>query len=201
VVGVGGTVVPRWSGPAAAWLPKELFWVVGCSYRGLPEQLAPIRNPIGANMSFRREAFELTGGFPDGIGRVGRTPLGCEETEFAIRACRQTGGVVVHVPDAQVEHLVPRERATLSYFCSRCFLEGRSKALVSRRVGAGLALMTERAYARHVLPAGAARALAEALGGDASGLMRALAIVVGLVVTTAGYASERIAGTVRRNRR
>ena len=49
---------------------------IGCRYHGLPTQSAPIRNPIGADMSFRRAVFDRTSGFTSGVGRVGRTPLG-----------------------------------------------------------------------------------------------------------------------------
>ena len=110
VVGVGGVAAPAWESERPAWLPEEFLWVVGCSYRGLPRQLTQIRNPIGANMAFRRDVIRQVGGFTDGIGRVGRTPLGCEETELSIRATRATGGRIVQQPLAVVDHLVPAER-------------------------------------------------------------------------------------------
>jgi len=79
VIGAGGVPRPRWEGGTAPrWLPREFYWTIGCSYRGLPTQSAPIGDPIGANMSFRRAVFDRTSGFTSGIGRVGRTPLGCE---------------------------------------------------------------------------------------------------------------------------
>ena len=36
VVATGGTVHPQWPGIQPRWLPPEFYWVVGCSYRGLP---------------------------------------------------------------------------------------------------------------------------------------------------------------------
>src|SRR5437667_11572176 len=50
-VGAGGALIPRWTNGVPRWLPTEFYWVFGCSYTGLPEQLAPVRNPIGANMA------------------------------------------------------------------------------------------------------------------------------------------------------
>ena len=44
---------PWWPELAPRWLPEEFYWVVGCSYRGLPESVGPVRNPIGASMSMR----------------------------------------------------------------------------------------------------------------------------------------------------
>src|SRR5439155_1583291 len=43
VIGAGGLVLPRWETDRPAWQPVEFDWVVGCSYRGLPESVAPIR--------------------------------------------------------------------------------------------------------------------------------------------------------------
>ncbi|MEA2272685.1 MAG: hypothetical protein QOI98_1393 [Solirubrobacteraceae bacterium] len=188
VVGVGGVVLPEWvEGARPAWLPAEMYWVVGCSYIGLPIDVAEIRNPIGANMAFRREALRAAGGFVEGIGRVGTVPLGCEETELAIRIRRMTGGVVLHVPGALVHHHVPAARVTGRYFLSRCWSEGLSKALVARHTGPQAALASERAYALTTLPLGVARGLGDAIRGDAAGLARAAAIVTGLAVTTTGY--------------
>ncbi len=86
VIGVGGLILPNWRMPRPSWFPREFDWVIGCTYRGMPETRGPVRNLLGGNASFRREAFELAGGFRNGIGRsAGSRPLGCEETEFCIR--------------------------------------------------------------------------------------------------------------------
>ncbi len=53
VLGVGGTIQPVWLGHQPKWLPREFYWVVGCTYEGVPTTSAPIRNMIGANMSLR----------------------------------------------------------------------------------------------------------------------------------------------------
>jgi glycosyltransferase involved in cell wall biosynthesis len=194
VVGAGGLAMPEWvDGPRPRWLPPEMYWVVGCSYVGLPTGVAEIRNPIGANMAFRRELLRDAGGFLEGMGRVGTVPLGCEETELAIRIRRMTGGVVLHVPAARVSHRVTASRVTWRYFLSRCWSEGLSKALVARQAGPVVALASERAYAARTLPLGLARALRDVARGDAGGLGRAAAIAAGLIVTTTGYVRGRLA--------
>ena len=195
VVGAGGVAEPRWEqGEAPAWLPEEFYWTIGCSYRGLPTGTAPIRNPIGATMCFRRSVLERIDGFTDGIGRVGTTPLGCEETELSIRARRShPGAVLMHVPAAFVKHAVTAERLTWGYFRKRCWAEGLSKALVSGEVGSGEALSSEWTYTLRTLPGGVARGLADALRGDAAGLQRAGAIIAGLALTAAGYLRGRMA--------
>jgi glycosyltransferase involved in cell wall biosynthesis len=202
VLGVGGAVEPRWEHSRPAGFPREFQWVVGCSYEGLPTRRAPVRNVIGASMSLRREVFEFAGGFRTGIGRVGPIPLGCEETELCIRARqRRSDGVFLYEPRSRVAHRVPRSRTTCRYFCSRCFAEGISKALVSSVAGSRDALAAERAYVRRTLPSGVARGFADALRGDPWGLVRGAAIVAGLAITTLGYATGRVALVTARARR
>jgi glycosyltransferase involved in cell wall biosynthesis len=187
VIGTGGVASPVWEDRPPAWLPEEFLWVVGCSYRGLPDVPAEIRNPIGANMAFRREAIRQAGGFADGIGRVGHTPLGCEETEFAIRAASRTGGRIVQQPTAAVGHLVTVDRLSLRYFARRCWAEGISKAFVSKLAGSGAALASERRYATRTLPAAILTGLRDGFAGDRTGFKRAAAVAAGLLVTVAGY--------------
>jgi hypothetical protein len=189
VIGVGGLIVPRWETSRPRWFPAEFYWVVGCSYLGIPGGSDPVRNLLGANMSFRRQAFGLAGGFRTGIGRTaGRRPLGCEETEFCIRLGQLSPGSALLMENrAAVSHLVPGARCRFSYFMSRCFAEGLSKALVAASVGGTDGLSSERRYATRVLPAGIARAVSAARHGEFRALGRAGAIVAGLTATAAGY--------------
>jgi len=85
VLGTGGFSSPVWEAPRPQWFPSEFLWTVGASWTGLPEQRARVRNPMGGTMAFRREAFVRVGGFSHGVGRIGHTHAGCEETEWAIR--------------------------------------------------------------------------------------------------------------------
>lgn len=189
VFGVGGYVDPAWErGDRPRWMPSEFDWVVGCSYRGLPTTTDEIRNPIGANMSIRREVFGRVGGFESRLGRVGTTPLGCEETELCIRARQhQPGSKVLHQPDAIVHHFVPSARTTLRYYHARCRAEGISKAHVGNLVGASDGMSSERTYLSRTLPTGIVRALAAGLKGDVYGPARAGLIVSGLGAFALGY--------------
>jgi GT2 family glycosyltransferase len=197
VAGVGGLTLPLWAGSgndAPRWFPEEFAWVVGCTYRGMVK--GPIRNLMGGNASFRREVFDVAGGFRSGIGRAaGKRPLGCEETEFCIRLRQAAPETVLLYDDgAVIWHRVPAERARFAYFRSRCYAEGLSKAMVTQSVGVGDGLASERRHALVALPRGVARGLRAAMTGDPSGLGRAASIVAGLAFTTAGYA----AGSIRR---
>ena len=193
VLGVGGAAAPVWPGRRPGWLPAEFDWVVGCSYVGLPTAAAPVRNLIGANMSFRREVFDTVGGFTDGLGRVGSRPLGCEETELGIRLRQwRADSRLVYEPAAVVHHRVTEDRAAWRYFCARCYAEGLSKAMVSRLVGARDALETERRYVRSVLPRGIIRGLDPRRRQRPPGIASAAAILVGLLLTGAGYVRGRL---------
>jgi GT2 family glycosyltransferase len=198
VIAVGGPAEPAWDAGRPRAFPVEFDWVVGCTYRGLPTRTGPVRNPVGANMSFRRDVFDAVGGFRHGMGRVGTRPVGCEETEFCIRArSRFPAGLVLFEPTARVRHRVTRSRARWSYFRSRCYAEGLSKALVTRVAGTGPGLASERRYTLRTLPAGAARGIGDALRGDLAGLARTAAIVAGLGLTAAGYLLGTAAGRLR----
>ncbi len=199
VIGVGGLTLADWKIPRPSWFPTEFDWVVGCNYRGMPESRTPVRNLLGGNSSFRREAFELAGGFQNGIGRsAGKRPLGCEETEFCIRLNQRSPGSVLLIDErAMIWHLVPPDRCRLSYFHSRCYAEGLSKALVTASVGTRDGLSAERHYTTRTLPLGVARGLRDFLRGDVSGLSRAGAITTGVSCTVAGY----VVGSVTRRAR
>ncbi len=193
VLGVGGAIEPNWVGRRPAWFPAEFDWVVGCTYRGMPDTPEAVRNLIGCNMSFRREVFNTVGGFRTGIGRVGTLPVGCDETELCIRVLqRWPESIMLYEPRSRVRHRVPESRARWSYFSSRCYAEGISKALVARFVGARDGLASERDYTMRTLPRGVATGVADvAVRRDLAGLARSGAIVMGLSMTVAGYLAGR----------
>lgn len=196
VVGVGGRVLPVWGAGEPRWLSPEFRWVVGCSYTGQPEQTAAVRNPIGASMSFRRAPLVEVGGFSHRVGRIGTTPLGCEETELSIRLARRfPGSKILNEPRSVVHHHVPTERTRWAYYRRRCWSEGLSKAQVARLSDQGQALSAERRYATTTLPLGIARDVRAGLRlHDPLPIARAAASLAGLVITAAGYAVGRLNG-------
>lgn len=200
VVGVGGSAIAEWDEGRPAWFPEEFDWVVGCSYAGMPTERARVRNPLGCNMSFRREAFTAAGPFEITVGRVGTRPVGGEETEFCIRLQRALPHhVILYEPAARVGHRVRASRGTWRYFASRCYGEGLSKAVVSGLVQSSAGLATERRYTAVTLPAGVARNLARIPRRPVAAL-RAAAIIAGLGITTAGYLRGRVLSRTGRRR-
>ena len=165
VLGTGGTLVPAWSGGKPDRLPKELWWIIGCSWTGRPETPAPIRNPIGANMTLRKDVVEAAGGFTMRLGRLDRegtaTSGTADETEFCIRALEShPGGYFQHRPGAVVHHLVPAARTTWGYLVSRSRVEGCIESDAGGTCGAIRSdSASERDYVRRVLPRAIAREL------------------------------------------
>lgn len=182
VIGAGGAAMPAWERGRPGWFPEEFYWVVGCSYRGLPERRGSVRNPLGCNMAFRRAAFEVAGGFRSDFGRVGTRPIGVEETEFSVRV-RSTlpAADILYVPDAVVRHTVPAQRATWAYFIRRCYGEGLSKAHLRRVAGARGALSAEGGYLASVIPSGIIRNLVGLR------LRRSMALIAGVFITLYGF--------------
>lgn len=194
IMGVGGGADPIWPDARPKWFPTEFDWVVGCSWTGLPTTVAPIRNMIGCNMSFRRETFAIAGEFREDMGRIGTRPLGCEETELCIRLRqRRPSTVLLHDPSARVDHRVSPDRTRWRYFASRCYAEGLSKAMVTGAVGQRDGLAAERAHTLRVLPRGVGRGLRDLARGDVAGLTRAGSIVGGFAITATGFARGRLA--------
>ncbi len=192
VLAVGGHIEPIWPTGRPSWWPEEFDWVIGCSYRGQPEAIAPVRNLIGCNMSFRRAVFDICGGFATELGRVGADAAGCEETELCIRA--QTAfplGHIVYDPAVRVSHSIEPRRTKWSYFAKRCRAEGRSKAALSAKTGTGRGLKSERDYVRRTLPTGVLKGL---FGGPGA-LRKSGAIIAGFGMTAGAFLGARLRRT------
>lgn len=131
VWGVGGLINPIWENGRPRWFPDELDWIVGCSYKGLPDHKACVRNPIGCNMSFKKTVFDKVGYFKSNVGRQGKKLLGGEEPELSLRLLDKISNAkIIYDPLAIVHHKVPKSRSTLKYFMNRSFYEGVSKRIM-----------------------------------------------------------------------
>lgn len=132
VSSAGGDTNPIWPEPEPpVWLHPSLIGYLGLtlyphsSYRELHYPLYP----YGVNISFRRKIAIRLGGFSTDLGRQGRYLLSGEETELCYRI-EKAGGKIVYVPDAVVDHVIAQERLAKSWFRTRAFCQGLSKARV-----------------------------------------------------------------------
>lgn len=191
VAATGGRIEPGWSDSRPVWFPPHLDWAVGCSIPTMPPDGGEIRNMYGASAAFRRDALTAVGGFPTELGRVGGDAAGCEETDVCIRIRqRDPAATIVYAARSEVVHRVTPDRSTVRYVLKRCFAEGRSKAVLSRRVGADDATRDERAYAL-VVSKVVLRDLAGGLVKPAR-IGRAVVLTAGLATASLGFTVERL---------
>lgn len=181
---VGGRIEPIWAGGRPGWYTPLLGWVVGCSYEGLPEEPARVRNVIGCNMLVRRELLDRLDGFETTLGRMGGGLAGCEETELCIRA-NAAGETVVLVPDAPVAQVLPPDRGRLWQAIRRGWAEGRSKRMLVRLHGQ--VLQTESRYASTLVRQALGRFAGGVVGIRPTEILRAFSLVAVLGATTVSY--------------
>ena len=134
---VGGRVLPLWGGPRPGWLSDRSgpHWAVIAllDYGSAPFELTT-RMPLGVNMAFRREAFEVAGGWDPRVGRKAGTLLGQEVREWCIRA-RARGVRGYYAPGLVVQHLIPADRLNKRYFRRWFYWRGISRALLFQQQG------------------------------------------------------------------
>jgi glucosyl-dolichyl phosphate glucuronosyltransferase len=196
VLGAGGRSTPLWEGAQPKWFPDELLWVVGCSYRGLPERSEQVRNVFGGCAIYRRSLFDELGGFRSEFGRQHRGAAGCEETEFCLRTSQaHPDGTFIYVPSAVILHNVPLARSTPWYILRRSFDEGRSKARLVRFVPSQptkTKLNPELYFLRSTAVRGIRSELIRTLRGDLSGLAAAAITVASVAGAACGYLFELV---------
>ena len=191
VLGTGGGVVARWQTKRPRWFPDEFGWVVGISFRGMPTVQSTVRNVWSENMAVRTSEFNAVGGFRAGFGKIGSRSRP-EDTDLCIRlAASVPGGKWVYAPDAIVEHHVPASRASFSFFLRRSYHEGCGKVEMARLLDHQEKLQDERDYMFRILPSGIVAGLWDfGRHGELSGLLKACAIMAGILAAAVGAITE-----------
>lgn len=169
VIGAGGRINPLWLGNEENSFPEELFWIIGCTYKGYPESRSVIRNNFGGNISFRRTVFSHVT-FNADVGRNGSVQLTSDETEFSIKLAERFPELkIIYDPDAIVYHRIYPYRLSLKYILHRAYGDGLSKAYISVK-HAGGSLSTENNYLKCLLAKSMPRELRTALTGKIQGV-------------------------------
>lgn len=189
-VAVGGAALPVYETRRPRWFPKEFDWVFGCSYAGLPEHLGPLRHLIGANMSVRRHALSVVGGFHSDDH---------DDMDMCHRlAARFPERRILYQPEAVVRHHVPARRVTWSYFWRRCFFVNKGKVHAFAAMDTAANLSAETTFALRLLTVGMASSLRDFVGGDLSALARMASALCGLALAGAGNLAGRLERVARR---
>ncbi len=132
--GAGGRILPDSTFDLPKWLSGETMRLGGVlPFFDCGPNLADLHQaPFGANMAYRRDAFEKYGYFRTDLGRKGKTLMSSEDAEFG-RRLLSAGENLRYVPSAVVYHPVTEERMRKSYFQSWWFGLGRSSVLLYGR--------------------------------------------------------------------
>ncbi|MDO4761904.1 MAG: glycosyltransferase family 2 protein [Corynebacterium sp.] len=130
VTAVAGIVEPDYRGAQPKNFPATMRWIFGCDYEGMPAPGMPVRNPIGAAMAVRKEAFAHHS-FSTDYGRIGAVAGAAEETEFFVRLAHHNPQTLIRRSTGfVVKHQVEPERLQLQYCFRRAYAEGCAKALL-----------------------------------------------------------------------
>jgi glucosyl-dolichyl phosphate glucuronosyltransferase len=133
-----GPIRPIWGAPPPDWLDLtrgDLWGTIGIHDHGtLPfiyeERL---KAPMPGNLAIRKSVLEAIGGFRPELGRTNsQVLLGQEGTDLLMRA-HAIGIRGRYVPAMKIEHHIPADRLTRSYFRKWWYGRGVSRAILERR--------------------------------------------------------------------
>ena len=130
LAGVGGRVLPAQKFTPPPWLPDSFDGVIFAGF-DLGDNVTELDHaPYGANMAFRKSAFQKHGGFRIDLGPTPNSQIRNEDTEFG-RRLLAAGERLRYEPSAVVYHPIPDGRITQEYFFDWWFDYGR--ALIRER--------------------------------------------------------------------
>lgn len=149
---VGGPVYPVWQAPPPPWL-NPASAITG-KVLGLQDYGEESREygrdglswPLGVNVAYRKDAFEIAGLFDGRLGRVAGTLRNQSQREWHLRAqAAHLRGM--YLPRMIVHHSVGDDRLSLSYFRRWFYWHGVSRAILTQI--SGLHLMDPEGTATH----------------------------------------------------
>jgi glycosyltransferase involved in cell wall biosynthesis len=135
IIGVTGPALPLWQDVNACWLPKEFYWIIGCTAWSNLNRITDVRNVWGMNMSFQREAFEMVGGFSLDIGGLQGKRIHGEEVELSQRIKKETKKRIVYNPEVRVHHKVYKYRLIPRYIAKTSYWIGYTRQSLKRLAG------------------------------------------------------------------
>ena len=128
---VTGDIEPRWMVVGMNWFPKELFWMISCSYSITPKERGEIDRGFGADMAFSRIAIEAVGTFDTRYGITKKRWIGGEDTEMFMRV-NSSGYKVIYEPEMRVLHHIHPHRLRLENLIKRAIAQGRGTVILKR---------------------------------------------------------------------
>lgn len=147
---VTGDVTPKWEFDSMSWFPRELHWMLSCSYVMTPTKKQEFERAFGTNMAFKRDVFSTIGMFDVNLGLNSKRWVGGEDSDMFLRV-KKFGMKIVFNPNIIVYHKVYRYRIKIKSLAKRAFNGGYSVFLMKKLVKYSLHNSTEHKYIKHVL--------------------------------------------------
>ncbi len=147
---VTGDIIPTWEDNNMSWFPKELHWMISCSYILTPKKEKEVERGFGTNMAFRREMFQRIGEFNTELGINGKNWVGGEDTDMFLRV-KKNGIKIIFNPNVKVHHKINKERIYIKNLIKRAINGGLSVAIMKKLFKYNPSSSTENTYLKYLL--------------------------------------------------
>ena len=178
---VTGEVIPLWEHEEMSWFPKELHWMISCSYIMTPDQKEEVERGFGTNMAFKRGLLDDAGMFDTNLGIKGNNWVGGEDTDMFL-SIKEAGKKVIFNPDARVLHKVYAYRICTKNIMKRAFDGGVSVAVMKKVRRYDMKNSTEDAYLKRLLFGFYPKALKELVRKHSMVPLKQMAVVGAVMV-------------------
>ena len=132
VMSTGGRIIPKYLVPVADWFGKYFWGLVGNYDLGKNVfQMKGVRYPSGANMHFRKTAFEKYGYFDGNLGRSGKSLMAGEEKAMYLKLIN-ANEKVYYLPQVIVHHHVEGNKFDKEYVKRHSMGVGASERLMNK---------------------------------------------------------------------
>ncbi len=144
-----GEIIPLWEYDKMSWFPKELHWMISCSYVMTPSTKQEFERGFGTNMAFKKEIFDKVGKFDINFGLNVKKWVGGEDSDMFLRV-KKVGMKVLFNPDVCVQHKIYYYRIKLKNIAKRAFNGGSSVHQMKKRIKYSLNQSTEHRYLKYI---------------------------------------------------
>lgn len=128
----GGKIVPKYLVPVADWFGKYFWGLVGNYDLGTKVfQMKGARYPSGANMHFRKTAFDHYGYFDGNLGRSGKSLMAGEEKAMYLKLI-QHNEKVYYLPNVIVYHHIEGNKFDKAYVRKHSYGIGASERVMNQ---------------------------------------------------------------------
>jgi GT2 family glycosyltransferase len=148
--GVVGEVIPYWEKNGMEWFPRELYWMISCSYVLTPTEKQEVERGFGVNMAFRKSLIVQTGMFDMNFGIKNGRWIGGDDTNMFLKI-KGSGNKIIYNPSAIVHHSIEANRIRLKAIARRAFNGGYSVSLLKKIKQYRMVNSTENGYLRLLL--------------------------------------------------